>query len=107
MRVPWNDSVYLKRRSTWSHDSSVVRNRRRQKEQFLFVFTLQRGFEDLARVGQLATTAGYLNTLKRPMRKFLIILQIEHFETIENLEEILKVERLSAIFIGPGIYLVL
>jgi len=104
VRVPWNDSVYLKRvLDTGAPGVMIPLVRNREETERAISFCLYppegiRGFGPRRAAGYDRRIPEYI---EKANEEVLIILQIEHFETIENLEEILKVERLSAIFIGP------
>ncbi|MDI3542692.1 MAG: 2-dehydro-3-deoxyglucarate aldolase [Candidatus Atribacteria bacterium] len=104
VRVPWNDLVYLKRVLDIGAPGVVipmVRNREEAERAISFCLYPPegiRGFGPRRAAGYERQIPEYV---RRANEEILIILQIEHFETVENLEEILQVQGLTAILIGP------
>ena len=104
VRVLWSDLVYLKQvLDIGAPGVMIPMVHNKEEAEKVISFCLYppegiRGFGPRRAAGYDRRIPEYI---EKANEEVLIILQIEHFETVENLEEILKVKGLSAIFIGP------
>jgi len=104
VRVPWNDLVYLKRVLDIGAPGVVipmVRNREEAERAISFCLYPPEGIRGFGPRRAADYERRIPEYVRRANEEILIVLQIEHFETVKNLEEILQVQGLTAILIGP------
>jgi len=106
VRIPWNDPVLAKPILEMGPDGIIFPFIRTKEEAELAVASCRyppkgiRGFgpRRANRYGTIPINE-YINNVEK---SFLIILQIEHIDAVNNLEEILSVEGIDTIVVGPN-----
>lgn len=106
VRVPWNDPVIVKAILEMGPDGIIfpwiktAKEAQKAVEACAYPPMGNRGFGP-----KRANKYGLMNTgeyLKNAYFQFWTIIQIEHIEAVNNLEQILKVEGIDAITVGPN-----
>ena len=105
VRVPWNDTVNIKRVLDAGATTLLVPFVQNADEARAAVAATRyppegrRGMAGMSRASKFGTTPNYLTTANAQM---CVVLQLETAEAIANLEEIASVPGVDALFIGPG-----
>lgn len=105
VRTPWNDFVQIKRILDAGVHGVIIPYIGTKKEAEKAVkackYPLEgvRGIAPSPRVGNFGMNS--MNYLKNANEEILIFLQIETLEGVRNIEEIIEVEGVDGIFIGP------
>ena len=105
VRVPWNDTVTIKRVLDAGATTLLVPfiqnadEARAAVEATRYPPLGRRGMAGMSRGSKFGTTPNYLTTAHEQMA---VILQLETAEAIGQLENIARVDGVDALFIGPG-----
>jgi 2-keto-3-deoxy-L-rhamnonate aldolase RhmA len=105
VRVPWNDTVVIKRVLDAGATTLLVPFVQNADEAQAAVAATRyppegrRGMAGMSRASKFGTTPNYLTTANRQMG---VIVQLETAAAIERLEQIAAVDGVDALFIGPG-----
>ena len=105
VRVPWNDHVYLKRVLDAGVEGVMIPSVETAEEARAAVAACR--YPTLGRRGTAASTVRASNYGMAPdyvptcADNLLIVLQIESAKGVENIDEILEVEGIDVMFIGP------
>lgn len=105
VRVPWNDTVFIKRILDAGAQTLMVPFVQSADEARSAVAATRyppdgiRGMAGMSRASRFGTTPNYLTTANANVS---VIVQLETPQAIENLEAIAAVPGVDAIFLGPG-----
>lgn len=105
VRVPWNDTVGIKRVLDAGATTLLVPFVQNAVEALAAVEATRyppegrRGMAGMSRASKFGTTPNYLTTANQHIA---VIVQLETTEAIEQLEDIARVAGVDALFIGPG-----
>ena len=105
VRVPWNDTVGIKRVLDAGATTLLVPFVQNADEARAAVAATRyppagrRGVAGMSRASKFGTTPNYLSTANQQMA---VVVQLETAEAIGQLEDIARVEGVDALFIGPG-----
>lgn len=105
VRVPWNDTVGIKRVLDAGATTLLVPFIQNADEARAAVAATRyppagrRGMAGMSRASKFGTTPNYLTTANQQMA---VVVQLETAEAIGQLEDIARVDGVDALFIGPG-----
>lgn len=105
VRVPWNDTVGIKRVLDAGATTLLVPFVQNAEEARAAVAATRyppagrRGMAGMSRASKFGTTPNYLTTANQHMA---VVVQLETAEAIGQLEDIARVDGVDALFIGPG-----
>jgi len=105
VRVPWNDTVTIKRVLDAGATTLLVPFVQNADEAHAAVAATRyppegrRGMAGMSRASKFGTTPNYLTTANRQMG---VIVQLETAAAIDRMEQIAGVDGVDALFIGPG-----
>jgi len=105
VRVPWNDSVILKRVMDAGATTLLVPFVQNAEEARAAASACRyppqgvRGMAGMSRASRFGTTPNFLGTANETIS---VIVQLETEESIANVDEIAAVEGIDALFVGPG-----
>lgn len=105
VRVPWNDTVSIKRVLDAGATTLLVPFVQNADEARAAVAATRyppagrRGMAGMSRASKFGTTPNYLTTANQQMA---VVVQLETAEAIGQLEDIARVDGVDALFIGPG-----
>ncbi|UUZ66800.1 aldolase/citrate lyase family protein [Polaromonas sp. P2-4] len=105
VRVPWNDTVSIKRVLDAGATTLLVPFIQNADEARAAVAATRyppagrRGMAGMSRASKFGTTPNYLTTANQQMA---VVVQLETAEAIGQLEDIARVDGVDALFIGPG-----
>lgn len=104
VRVPGNDEIWIKRVLDTGCDGILVPMVNTAEEARKVVRSAKYPLEGKRSVGLSRAHkygAGFMEYVKTANKDIVIMTQIEHKDGVKNLDEILKVEGLDSLFIGP------
>jgi len=105
VRAPWNDFVYIKRILDTGVSGVVVPYVNTREEAEAAVAACKYPPEGIRGMAGSPRAAGYgqnpMDYLKRANDEILVITQIETRTAVENLDEILRIDALDGVFVGP------
>jgi len=105
VRTPWNDFVAIKKILDAGAQGVLIPYVNNKEESELAVKTCKYPTEGIRGVAGSPRAAGYGmnigNYLQRANDEIFIMIAVETLEAVKNLDEILEVEGLDGIFIGP------
>jgi len=105
VRVAWNDLVLIKRAfdcGAYGVMIPMVCSKEEAERAVQYVKIPPLGIRGIARTRSLNYGLDMKDYLAKANDEMMTIVQIEHVKAVENLKEILSVEGLDVIFIGPG-----
>ncbi|OBX35845.1 4-hydroxy-2-oxo-heptane-1,7-dioate aldolase [Halomonas elongata] len=108
MRLPWNDSVMVKRVLDSGAKTLMfpyIQNAEEARQAVASTRYPGRGFRGVAAVHRASRYGTVKNYLQEAEREIGVILQLETPEAIAALPEIAEVDGIDALFIGPEISL--
>jgi 2-keto-3-deoxy-L-rhamnonate aldolase RhmA len=104
VRVPWNDSVWIKKTLDIGCDGVIVPQIKTAEEAKAAVQASKYPSEGIRSLG-LARASKYgmefADYVRKANEEIAIILQIEHIEGVSNIESIIETPGIDAIMIGP------
>ena len=104
VRAPWNDAVWIKRILDLGCDGVIVPQIKSAAEARDVVQACKYPPDGVRSVG-IARAQGYGASLADYLRsandRLTVVLQIEHIDAVDRLDEILNVPGVDAVFVGP------
>jgi 2-keto-3-deoxy-L-rhamnonate aldolase RhmA len=104
VRVPGNDEIWIKRILDTGCDGILVPMVNSANEAVKVVKSSKYALEGKRSVGLSRAHkygGGFKEYVESANRDLVIMIQIEHIEAVKNIDEILKVEGIDSVFIGP------
>jgi len=104
VRVAWNDPVLIKRVLDMGTQGVLIPMVNDRQSAELAVKACKYPPQGIRGIGPMRPSHGYLEMdeyLRTANDDILVIVQIEHIDAVNNIEEIFKVEGIDCYFIGP------